>query len=212
METANIYIAIVEDNKSEIKSLYSRLNLFKHEYNDIVKFDGLAQVLSYSGCLNKYIILVNLCANTSDWIKGVYQIKTNWPNCAILVMRDFNEGDDALKVIIAGASGYIKSNISVEKIKEAIQEIANGGAPVTPMVARKLVQYFHVCKTKTNKLTKRELEVTKCLVNGMSYKLIAAELNVSIDTIRKNITSVYNKLNVNSKGQLFALYRDVINY
>jgi DNA-binding NarL/FixJ family response regulator len=212
MEIDNLHIAIVEDKKAEIQSLYLRLRSLKDKYKAVVVFNNLAQVLNYSKCLNKYIIIVDLNANTSEIIKCIYQLKINWPNCSILVMSDFNEGDDALKLIIAGASGYIKSHISTEKVEEAIQEIANGGAPVTPMVARKLVQYFQTCKSKTNQLTKRELEVTKCLVNGMSYKLIAADLNVSIDTIRKNITSIYNKLNVNGKGELFTLYRDVINY
>ncbi len=212
METKNLNVAIVEDNDPKMESFYNGLKSLSDKYNSLITFNGLAQVLSYSGCLNKYIILVHIKSFGSEWINGISQFKNNWPNCCILVLSEHYEGDYVLKIITAGAAGYIGSDISTEKIEEAILEIAEGGAPVTPMVARKLVEYFQLCRAKTNELTKRELEVTKCLVNGMSYKLIAAELNVSIDTIRKHITSVYNKLDINSKGELFAIYRDVINY
>ena len=212
MKTESLNVAIIEDNDPKMESLYQRFKSLQGKYKALLSFNNLSQVLDHAGCLNKYIIVVHIKSNGSEWIKGISQLKNNWPNCYILVLSEHCEGDYVLKIITAGAAGYMSSDISTEKIEEAIVEIAEGGAPVTPMVARKLVEYFQVCRTKTNELTKRELEVTKCLVNGMSYKLIAAELNVSIDTVRKHITSVYNKLNINSKGELFAIYRDVINY
>jgi DNA-binding NarL/FixJ family response regulator len=212
METKSLNVAIVEDNDPKMQSLYKRFVSLKEKYESVITFNALPQVLSYQNCLNAYVIIVNIKSTGIDWVNGITQIKNNWPNCFILVMSDSSEGDCVVKVITAGASGYIGTDTPAEKVEEAILEIIDGGAPVTPLVARKLVEYFQVCKSKIDELTKRELEVTKCLVNGMSYKLIAAELNVSIDTVRKHVTSVYSKLNINSKGELFALYRDVVNY
>lgn len=212
METQSLNIAIVEDNDPKMQSLYQRFVSLKEKYKSVITFNALPQVLTYQNCLNTYVVVVNIKSTGMEWVNGITQIKNSWPNCCILVMSDSCESDCVVKVITAGASGYIGSDTSAEKVEEAIFEIMNGGAPVTPLVARKLVEYFQVCKSKINELTKRELEVTKCLVKGMSYKLIAAELNLSIDTVRKHVTSVYSKLNINSKGELFALYRDVVNY
>lgn len=212
MEAKSLNVAIVEDNDPQMQSLYKRFVSLKEKYESVLAFNALPQVLTYQNCLNAYVIIVNIKSTGIDWVNGITQIKHNWPNCFILVMSDSSEGDCVVKVITAGASGYIGTDTPAEKVEEAIFEIIDGGAPVTPLVARKLVEYFQVCKSKIDELTKRELEVTKCLVNGMSYKLIAAELNVSIDTVRKHVTSVYSKLNINSKGELFALYRDVVNY
>ena len=172
----------------------------------------LKQYLLLSNNLNKYIVIINVNSFSDDFISGIAKIKNTWPNCCILVMSDLYDGQYVLKIVTAGAAGYISIDDELARVEEALNEICTGGSPVTPMVARQLVKYFQVCKRKTNALTLRELEVTKCLVAGMSYKLIAAELNVSIDTIRKHVTGVYNKLNINSKEELFAQYRDVVNY
>ncbi len=212
METQSLNVAIVECNDLRMHLLLKRMKTSSRKYGTVISFQDLNALLAFENCLNKYIIILNINTPNDDNISGIVRIKSNWPNCYILVMSDLHDSSYVLKIVTAGAAGYISADDEPAKVEEALREIYVGGSPVTPMVARQLVQYFQVCKSKINELTQRELEVTKCLVAGMSYKLIAAELNISIDTVRKHITNIYHKLKINSKEGLFAQYRDVVNY
>lgn len=212
MEPQSLNVAIVECNDPSMHLLSAKIKSSPQKYSEVISFNDLNAILTFQNSLNKYIVIINVNAYNDDFISAIAKIKSTWPNCCVLVMSDLYDGEHVLKIITAGAAGYIGIDEELDNIEDALKEIYTGGSPVTPMVARQLVQYFQVCKSKTNALSQRELEVTKCLVAGMSYKLIAAELNVSIDTVRKHVTSVYNKLNINSKEELFAQYRDVVNY
>lgn len=212
MEAPNLSIAIVECNDPRMQLLSAKIKSSSQKYSEIISFNDLNAILSFQNCLNKYIVILNINSSSVDFISGITRIKSTWPNCLVLVMSDLYDGEHVLKIITAGASGYISINVESANVEEALDEICTGGSPVTPIVARQLVKYFQVCKNKINALTHRELEVTKCLVAGMSYKLVAAELNVSIDTVRKHITNIYNKLNINSKEELFTQYCDIVNY
>ncbi len=117
--------------------------------------------------------------------------------------------------ICAGASGYLLKKTQPARILEAIQEIHDGGAPMTASIARKVLGAFQASAPDPSpdaQLSDREKEVLAGLVKGLSYKMIAAQCSISIDTVRTHIRHIYEKLQINSKAQAIniALQRRLV--
>lgn len=107
--------------------------------------------------------------------------------------------------ICNGASGYLLKNTTPVRLLDAIKEVYEGGAPMTPSIAQKVLEKFRiqspVSSNELNQLSGREKEILECLVEGMSYKMIASSCKISIDTVRHHIRNIYDKLHVNSKSE-----------
>jgi DNA-binding NarL/FixJ family response regulator len=132
-------------------------------------------------------------------------IRNKFPEIKILMQTVFEDNEKIFQSILAGASGYILKNTQPSRILDFIHETYEGGAPMSPPVATKVLkmlgQKTSSVKTDDFNLSQREKEILTCLVNGMSYKLIADECFISIDTVRTHIKSIYDKLHVHSKGE-----------
>ena len=116
--------------------------------------------------------------------------------------------DDATTIfsaLKAGAVGYIDKQSFDDNIEEVLESVSNGGAFMTPKIARKVIENFKT--PKVTNLSDRELDVVNGILEGMSYKLIADQNNISIDTVRSHIKNIYKKLSINSKAQLFNLFK-----
>ena len=124
------------------------------------------------------------------------------PSTQYLMCSVFDDEDKIFDSLKAGAAGYIMKNSSPEKIIEAIEDIRNGGSPMSAAIARKVVTAFHRTELpdeEMEQLTKREKEILHYLEDGLRYKEIAAKLNLSVETIRTHIRNIYVKLQVQSK-------------
>jgi DNA-binding NarL/FixJ family response regulator len=113
----------------------------------------------------------------------------------------FDDNENIFNAICAGASGYILKRYASAEIVEAIKNVLSGGAPMTGSVAKKVLQMVPQAKTEAQEksnLSARETEILKLLVSGNSYKMIAAELKMSIDGVRFHIKKIYDKLHVHS--------------
>jgi DNA-binding NarL/FixJ family response regulator len=131
-------------------------------------------------------------------------VKENFPEINILILTVFEDREKLFSALQAGASGYLLKKSKIIEIIEAIHEIHNGGSPMTPAIARKVLDFFSqpkVVKNEEDNLSERELDILKCLVNGDSYKMIAANCFISMGTVRSHINNVYKKLHVNSKSE-----------
>jgi DNA-binding NarL/FixJ family response regulator len=131
-------------------------------------------------------------------------IKEKYPNIKILMQTIFEDNEKIFHSILAGASGYILKNTSPSRILDFIKETYEGGAPMSPSVATKVLKIVaetSAPKVDTFNLSEREKEVLSCLVKGMSYKLIADACLISIDTVRGHIRNIYEKLHVHSKSE-----------
>lgn len=117
----------------------------------------------------------------------------------------FEEDDKVFAAICAGASGYILKNIASEKVLEAIKEVYSGGSPMSPPIARKVYHLFQHQFVQVAQdfqpLTPREKEILGCMVKGQSYKMIADDCKISINTVHTHIKKVYEKLHVNSASE-----------
>jgi len=139
-------------------------------------------------------------------IEGIRRLKKISEEILILILTIYDENDLIFEALCAGASGYLVKKTPPVKLLEAIREAYDGGAPMTSNIARKVVDYFKKNKTVKNNsenilLTKREKEVLSGLVNGSSYKAIADNLNISVETVRFHFRNVYKKLHVHSQSE-----------
>ena len=146
-------------------------------------------------------------------ITGIYAVKelrTQFPQSKVLMLTNFDEDDKVFSSICFGASGYLLKNTSPVKIIESIKEVYEGGAPMTPVIAQKVLQMFRNQPPSVNTperdyhLSTREKEVLECLVKGMSLKMVGENLNISYDTVRTHIKHIYEKLHVVSMTEAVA--------
>jgi len=139
-------------------------------------------------------------------IEAVRMIRNEYPDLKILMQTIFEDEQKIFDSIYSGASGYILKTTSPARILDFIKETFEGGAPMSPTIAVKVLKMLHQSATKHANfdLSDREKEVLSCLVKGMSYKLIADACYISIDTVRGHIRHIYEKLHVHSKGEAIS--------
>ena len=154
------------------------------------------------------VILMDIDLPKVNGIEAVWQIKQQFPSVQILMLTVFDDNERIFQSICAGASGYILKRYPPSKIIEAVYEVAEGGGSLNSSIARKVLDmfpHFNAAKKETETLTLREREVLALLVKGHSYKMAAAELNITLETVRSHIKKIYEKLHVHSSGEAIAL-------
>ncbi len=152
------------------------------------------------------VLLLDIGLPGMSGIHGIPKIKDRFPEIEIAMLTVYDDSEKIFQSLCAGASGYILKATPLKKIKEFIIDLYQGGSPMSPQIARKVVEYFHPSprKYQPSVLTPREKEIVNGLVNGLSYKMIAAEMGISIETVRHHIKSIYRKLHVNSKAEVIS--------
>lgn len=151
------------------------------------------------------IILLDLVMPEMNGLDAIIPILEKHPNTAIVINSIKDETDVILSALKQGAVGYIDKQNFFEYLEEVLTSVSNGGAFMTPKIARKVFDFFQKQKNHLESLTKRETDVANGIIDGLSYKLIATRHNISIDTVRMNIRSIYKKLKINSKSELISL-------
>lgn len=152
------------------------------------------------------VILMDIDMPGRSGIDATLVAKKLWPQAQVVMLTVFEEEDKIFKAIYNGAAGYLLKRTPPAEILTAIQEVHAGGSPMTPSIARRVLHFFHkqlpAIEPKTDyDLSPREMDVLKSLVKGYSYKLIASEHFISVDTVRSHIRHIYEKLQVNSKTE-----------
>ena len=202
----NIRVTIFEDNNSLRQSLYQLIN----------GSDGFKCVGAFEDCLDLLkniedtkpdVVLMDIEMPGINGIEGVRILREKFPSLKILMQTIFEDNEKIFNSILAGASGYILKNTSPSRFLDFIKETYEGGAPMSPSVATKVLKIVtesSAPKVNSFNLSEREKEILSCLVKGMSYKLIADACFISIDTVRGHIRNIYEKLHVHSKGEAVA--------
>ncbi len=141
----------------------------------------------------------------TNGIEAVKKIRGFNPGVYILMLTVFDDNKHVLDAICAGASGYLLKKYLPEKLIDAIHEVRHGGAPMSPGIARLVIAQLQQQTAPDNlnryQLTAREKEILSSLSEGNSYKLIAAQFDISIDTVRTHIKHIYDKLQVRSQTE-----------
>jgi len=203
----DIRVTIFEDNKSLRQGLYQLID-GSEGYICVGAFEDCLDLLKNIDDTKPDVVLMDIAMPGISGIEAVRMLREKYPELKILMQTIFEDSEKIFQSILSGASGYILKNTSPSRFLEYIKETFEGGAPMSPSVATKVLKI--VAKQSSGPsmnsfdLSNREKEILSCLVKGMSYKLIADACFISIDTVRGHIRSIYEKLHVHSKGEAIA--------
>ncbi|WP_028980720.1 response regulator [Sporocytophaga myxococcoides] len=195
-------VVIIEDNVNFVKGFEFLIN-FTDKFKVISVFNSCEDALVEIKALNPDIVLMDVDLPGMSGIEGTRKIKQLIPSVEILVVTVFENSEKVFASLEAGASGYITKNSGTRQILDALEELLMGGAPMSANIARMVVHSFKR-KLKPELLTERESEILQFLSIGKSYKTIAAELNISLDTVKFHIKNIYIKLQVSNKEDAIA--------
>ena len=202
-----IRVAIFEDNRNLRESLFNLLET-SDQFTCVGAFANCERVVENIEDTQPEVILMDIELPTVSGIEAVRLIREKYPDLKILMETIFEEDEKIFQSICNGAQGYILKNTPPEEILDAIREIYEGGAPMSPIIASKVLRMFKSSLGKNAgesfNLSSREKEILKCLVEGMSYKMIADTCFISADTVNGHIKNIYKKLQVHSKGEAVA--------
>src|SRR4249919_2055748 len=202
-----IKVAIFEDNKMLRQSLQQLINNQEDMYCTGA-FPDANKLLRNMQMANPDVVMMDINMPGTSGIEAVQIIKEKFPQIQILMQTVFEENDKIFAAICAGASGYMLKKTTPQKMIEAIRETYLGGAPMTASVAVKVLQMFRSQSATEKKeyidLSEREKEILALLVKGKSYKVVAAECFISIDTVSTHVRHIYEKLHVHSKSEAVA--------
>ncbi|NOX18112.1 MAG: response regulator transcription factor [Chlorobi bacterium] len=201
-----ISVGIIEDRIEIREALVAYLKSMDTIYCNIAEesVEDFLSNLSSEAAID--VLLLDIELPGISGISGIPLIKEKFPNVNIIIITVYEDEDKIFNALKNGASGYLLKNTPFPQIKKAIIDIHNGGAPMTPLIARKVIQFFSGNKKQTIKesLTPKEKQVVAGLIDGLSYKKIAESLGNSVETIRSHIKNIYRKLEVNSRAEIVA--------
>lgn len=198
-------IVIFEDNNNLRRSL---LTLFKEfpGYEVVGDFPNVLQAAEMVKSLRPDIVILDIDMPGKDGISAIPSIKEIDPAILIVMYTQFEDEDKIFRSLCAGANGYILKKTSPFKLCEAMEDVKQGGAPLSPSIARKVLASFQQNQSSGLKynLTQREIDVLKLLIKGYSIKYIASELNIAYETCRSHLKNIYAKLHVNCGKEAIA--------
>jgi len=155
------------------------------------------------------VVLMDINLPGMKGVECVRQLKAQLPAVQFLMLTVYEDSDSLFNSLKDGASGYLLKRTASARLLEAIRDVHAGGAPMTPQLARRVVQFFSVPAKQVSAvsaLTPGEREFLEQLANGYAYKEIADRMNISIDTVRSYVRTVYEKLHVHSRTEAVVKY------
>lgn len=153
------------------------------------------------------VLLTDLGLPLMSGTEGIRILKERHALLPILALTVYNDEEDIFEALCAGASGYLLKNTSPARLLESIKEVLDGGAPMSPEVARRVVRLFREISPPAKadyRLTTQETELLKLMVEGHNYKAAAARLGITINTVSFHVRNIYAKLQVHSKSEAVA--------
>lgn len=162
------------------------------------------------------IVLMDIHLPGINGIETTAMLKAQMPQLQVIMVTVYLDHDKIFSALKAGACGYILKRAAATELPRALIDLQLGGAPMSPEIARRVVEAFHVPQapplptSPSMHLTKRETEILELLATGLANKEIADRLSVSIETVRVHLKRIYEKLHVHSRTEAAIKYRDAI--
>lgn len=201
-------VSIVEDDR-DLREAMSLMIQFTDNYEFVSAFENAEEALDKLADLDVEVVLMDINLPGDSGIDCVKKLKALFPKMLFLMCTSYEDDDKIFQSLKAGASGYILKTDGPVKIINALDELFEGGSPMTSSIARKVVASFskvNINDVNVETLTLREKEILDSLARGRMNKEVANELDISIGTVRKHIQHIYEKLHVNTRVEAVNLY------
>jgi NarL family two-component system response regulator LiaR len=201
-------VCIVEDDR-DLREAMSLMIQFTENYEFVSAFQNAEEAIDKLADLDVDVVLMDINLPGDSGIMCVKKLKILFPKMLFLMCTSYEDDDKIFQSLKAGASGYILKTDGPVKIINALDELFDGGSPMTSSIARKVVASFskmNVNDANVETLTFREKEILESLARGRMNKEVANELEISIGTVRKHIQHIYEKLHVNTRVEAVNLY------
>ncbi len=218
-------LVIFDDNHDFRESL---LHLFRFtpDVEVVGAYADCSNLLSVISSQSPAVILMDIDMPGINGIEATAMVKTINPDIQVVMLTVSEEEGRIFDALRHGATGYMLKKSGPDELIEGVRLVMNGGSPMSPAIARKVLQFFHFSSPMqpnnsflsapakqfgpeeepfSSGLTPREQEILEALVDGLSYKMIAAKHFISTDTVKNHIQGIYRKLHVNSKGEAISL-------
>jgi len=198
--SGTLRIGIVEDN-DRLRADFARV------IDEAADMACVAAFATAEDALNAWrtglpdVLLVDIHLPGMNGIEFVRRMRANGAVAHMVMLTTFDDANSVFESLKAGANGYVLKRAALADLRDAIRDVASGGAPMTGAIARKVVQFFgqRAPAPEVETLSDREREVLVALSQGQQYKEIAASLDISINTVRNYIRAIYDKLHVNTR-------------
>lgn len=205
-DTSKIKVAVVEDQTPIRESLAWLIN-DSPGFRCTGGFGSMEAALVKLGDDLPDVLLMDIGLPGMSGIEGVKEVKRRWPQVLILMLTVYEDNDHIFHALCAGACGYLLKKTTSEQLLGSIRDALNGGAPISPEIARQVINLFQRFAPPDHAdygLTPHEKRLLKLIVDGHNYKSAAAELGVTVNTILFHVKSIYDKLHVHSKSAAVA--------
>jgi DNA-binding NarL/FixJ family response regulator len=153
------------------------------------------------------VVLTDIGLPGMSGIEGIRLMKERYPNLPVVALTVYDDDEDIFDALCAGACGYLLKNVPPARLLESLKEVVSGGAPMSPEIARRVVNLFREFRTPERAphgLTQQEAELLRLMVECHSYKTAAADLGISVSTVSFHLQNIYGKLQVHSKSEAVA--------
>lgn len=203
-------IAIIEDN-AQYRTAISIILQLNEDIRLVHKLEDAREMLEKFEQDMPEVVLMDIDLPFKSGIEAVWTLKKKWPGIKVLMLTVFEDDDKIFGAIRAGANGYLLKKDPPQKILAAIESVLKGESPMNGIIAAKMLEYFQQQGKKSDdieeaNLTLREKEILQLLIQGNSYKEIAALIRISVETLNSHIKNIYRKLDVHSRSELAARY------
>jgi DNA-binding NarL/FixJ family response regulator len=203
MQPGAIKVAIIEDQQVLREGLAFLIDSTEG-FRCAGSFGSVEQALRRISDDLPNVVLIDIGLPGVSGIEGIRIMKNRWPELLMITLTVYEDDQKIFDALCAGASGYLLKRTPPARLVESLREVTNGGAPMSPEVANRVISLFKNIRPPERadyQLTPHELRLLKMLVEGHSYKTAAAELGSSINTIGTHMQSIYRKLQVHSKSE-----------
>ena len=199
-------IAIIEDDHLLAEMMQEEINQTEFYRCEYIFHSAK---LYFESDLSFHMILLDVVLPEQSGLDVINSILEANPQTMIIMNTIKDDSETIFRALQLGAVGYIDKQSFTNNFFEVFESVKNGGAYMTPKIARKIIGYFQQPKSHFEHLTTRETDIVNGILDGLSYKLIADRYFISINTVRTNIKRIYRKLKIDSKSELFSLFNQV---
>lgn len=204
-----IQLVVLEDDVHFREAIVDKLNQTE-EFQCIASFDRIETFLDALPNYFPHVFWLDIRLPDGMSIDYIPKIKEIYPNSLCLICTFYDDDENIFSAIKAGADGYLLKTDSFQKMQEGIRELVAGGSPMSPFIARKVINSLKTSNNQTSiaELTNREQEILSKLAQGHPYKEVASLLAISLETVKKHVQNMYKKLHVQNRSEAILKYLD----